>query len=75
MKRTAIAVASTTIVVAMLLYAIILLTVKGESLAGAICGIHTAVMVVNILIIWGVANVGVRWAIFPYSAWFVYNSH
>jgi hypothetical protein len=75
MKFTALVVASSTIAVAMVIYAIVLLTVKGESLAASICGIHSAVLLINICIIWLVANIGLRWAIFPYSAWFVYQTH
>jgi hypothetical protein len=75
MKLTALVVSSATISVAMVLYAIVLLTVKGESVASSFCGIHSAVLLFNVMVLWLVASIGLRWAIFPYSAWFVTQIH
>jgi hypothetical protein len=40
-----------------------------------VCSVHGAVLLASVLLLWGFASQILRWAIFPYSAFFVSVVH
>jgi len=75
MKYTVGSIICATIAGAMLIQALVLIYAKDMETMKVLCSVHGAVLLTSVLLLWGLTNQILRWAIFPYSAFFVSVVH